>query len=113
MPLPARRLTDRGQSGGTVCRPAGRGELGVSPMTRHLTIAALFVLGLTACKDEPGGGDGGPPLPFISDPARADAGCDWTQWGQNWAHTGQSCVAAQGFGTVLGTVTFDPFVPQE
>ena len=82
-------------------------------MKTHLIAAALLALTLSACKDEPGGNDAGPPLPFISDPLRADAGCDWPQWGQNWAHTGRSCVSAQGFGTVLGTVVFDPFVPLE
>jgi len=82
-------------------------------MKTHLTAAAVLALTLTACKDEPGGNDGGPPLPFITDPLRADAGCDWPQWGQSWTHVGQSCVAGQGFGTVLGTVVFDPFVPQE
>jgi hypothetical protein len=82
-------------------------------MKTLLPVAALLALTLAACKDEPGCGDCNGPLPFISDPARADAGCDWSQWGQNWSHTGQSCVAAQGFGTVLGTVVFDPFVPQE
>ena len=82
-------------------------------MKTDLIAAALLALTLSACKDEPGGNDAGPPLPFISDPLRADAGCDWPQWGQNWAHTSRSCVAAQGFGTVLGTVVFDPFVPQE
>ncbi|HEY1418242.1 MAG TPA: hypothetical protein VGF41_10060, partial [Myxococcaceae bacterium] len=78
-------------------------------MKTHLTTAALLALTLWACKNE----ETQPPLPFITDPLRADAGCDWAQWGQNWAHTGQSCVAAQGLGTVLGTVVFDPFVPQE
>src|SRR5215472_15930230 len=90
-------------------------------MKTYLTPVALLVLALTACKNEPGGGDGGPPdggdagppLPFISDPLRADAGCVWTQWGQNWAHTGQACVSPQGFGTTLATLTFDPFVPKE
>ena len=82
-------------------------------MKTHLTAAALLVLALTACKNEPGGNDGGPPLPFITDPLRADAGCDWTQWGQNWAHTGQACVSPQGFGTALAVLTFDPFVTQE
>jgi outer membrane protein assembly factor BamB len=84
-------------------------------MKTHLTVVALLALTATACKDEPGGNDAGqqPPLPFISDPLRADAGCDWGQWGQNWAHTGQSCASAQGFAKALGTVTFDPFVAQE
>ena len=83
-------------------------------MKTYLIATALLVVALTGCKnEEPGGSDGGPPLPFITDPLRADAGCDWPQWGQNWAHTGRSCVAAQGFGTALGTVVFDPFVPQE
>jgi len=81
-------------------------------MKRHLTVAALLALTTTACKDEPGGSDAGP-LPFISDPLRADAGCDWGQWGQNWAHTGQSCVAAQGFGRALATIIFDPHVDKE
>jgi len=79
-------------------------------MKTQLTAAALLALTLSACKDEPPPAQ---PLPFITDPLRADAGCDWAQWGQNWSHTGQSCVAAQGFATVLGTVVFDPFVPQE
>jgi hypothetical protein len=82
-------------------------------MKTTLTVAALVALTLTACSDDPSGNDAGPPLPFISDPLRADAGCDWGQWGQNWAHTGQACVPAQGFGTALATVTFDPFVSQE
>ena len=88
-------------------------------MIRTLSLALGVALVMTACPDNPpgnpnpGGGDGGPPLPFISDPLRADAGCDWAQWGQNWAHTGVACVPAQGFGTALATVTFDPFVPQE
>src|SRR5215831_9078023 len=77
-------------------------------MKTYLTAAALFALSLTACKN-----DENQPLPFITDALRADAGCDWPQWGQNWTHTSRSCVAASGFGTVLGTVVFDPFVPQE
>ena len=77
-------------------------------MKTTLTAVALVALTLTGCKDEPGGG-----LPFISDPLRADAGCDWGQWGQNWAHTGQACASPQGFARVLATITFDPFVAQE
>jgi outer membrane protein assembly factor BamB len=82
-------------------------------MKTYLFVAALLALALTACKDEPGGQDAGPPLPFLSDPLRADAGCDWPQWGQNWSHTGRACASPQGFGTVLATVTFDPFVALE
>ena len=41
------------------------------------------------------------------------ADCTWTQLGQNAAHTGTACAPAQGFTTVLASVTFDPFVGQE
>jgi len=80
-------------------------------MTRLLAGLALLAFLLSGCHDETP--DGGTPLPFISDLLRADAGCDWAQWGQNWAHTGASCLPAQGFGTALASITFDPFVPQE
>jgi len=82
-------------------------------MTRILCRSVLLVLLVGACSNDEGGNDAGPPLPFISDPLRADAGCDWAQWGQNWAHTGQACVPAQLFARALGSVTFDPFVPKE
>ena len=39
--------------------------------------------------------------------------CSWTQLGQKAAHTGAACAPAQGFTSVLATVTFDPFVEQE
>ncbi len=42
-----------------------------------------------------------------------NADCSWTQLGQNAAHTGMACAPAGGFTSVLATVTFDPFVPQE
>lgn len=77
-------------------------------MTRLLTTSAVLALLATGCSESPA-----TPLPFISDPLRADSGCDWAQWGQNWAHTGVACVPAQGFSRALATVTFDPFVPQE
>ncbi|MGZ3447023.1 MAG: hypothetical protein ACXU88_15155, partial [Myxococcaceae bacterium] len=79
-------------------------------MTRTACCSALAVLVATACSDNPrpggsdAGQDAGAPLSFISDPLRADAGCDWAQWGQNWAHTGQACTPAQGFGQALATV---------
>jgi hypothetical protein len=39
--------------------------------------------------------------------------CSWTQLGQNAAHTGTACAPAQGFNSVLATITLDPFVTQE
>jgi hypothetical protein len=39
--------------------------------------------------------------------------CSWTQLGQNAAHTGSACAPAQGFTSILASVTFDPFVAQE
>ena len=82
-------------------------------MTRNACSSALILSLVTACSDTPRAVTDAGPLPFISDPRRADAGCDWAQWGQNWAHTGQACVPASGFATALATVTFDPFVDQE
>jgi hypothetical protein len=39
--------------------------------------------------------------------------CSWTQLGQNASHTGTACAPAQGFTSVLASITFDPFVEQE
>jgi len=85
---------------------------------------ALFASGCPKPPSHPSTPDSGPPactedrydgatLAFIADPARADAGCDWPQWGQNWGHTGASCVPGQSFASVLGSITFDPFVALE
>lgn len=63
---------------------------------------ALFGLLLSGCSNHPN-----------AQVSRADAGCDWAQWGQNWAHTGMSCAVAQTFARPLAVVTFDPFVGQE
>jgi hypothetical protein len=91
-------------------------------MTRILCASLIVTVLAAACSKESSendagqndaGHDAGPPLPFVSDPLRADAGCDWPQWGQNWAHTGRSCLPAQAFTQELGSLTFDPFVAQE
>jgi outer membrane protein assembly factor BamB len=39
--------------------------------------------------------------------------CDWTQWGQNAAHTGQSCAAGQRDLRLLAHVVVDPFAEKE
>jgi hypothetical protein len=57
-------------------------------MMRHLVAAACCCLLVPACSSDD------TPLPFIAD-ARSDAGCDWMQWGQNWAHTGRPCAPAR------------------
>ena len=40
-------------------------------------------------------------------------GCDWTQWGQNAGHTGQSCARGQRGLRMLAHVVVDPFAEQE
>jgi hypothetical protein len=77
-------------------------------MLRRCVIPSFLVLALGCSSSTPTS-----ELPFIVDPARSDAGCDWTQWGQNWAHTGMTCAPAQGFAQSLAVVVFDPFVDQE
>ncbi|WP_157410688.1 hypothetical protein [Actinoplanes rectilineatus] len=39
--------------------------------------------------------------------------CDWTQWGQNAAHTGQSCAPGQRDLQLLARLVVDPFAEQE
>ena len=83
-------------------------------MIRHLVAGACCCLLASACSsDNNPNPDAGPPLPFIVDPLRADAGCDWMQWGQNWAHTGATCAPAQSLDRSLVQVVFDPFVDLE
>ncbi len=41
------------------------------------------------------------------------SGCDWTQWGQNAAHTGQLCVRGQHDLRLLARTVVDPFAEQE
>jgi outer membrane protein assembly factor BamB len=40
-------------------------------------------------------------------------GCDWTQWGRNAAHNGQSCARGQSDLRLLDRVVVDPFAEQE
>src|SRR4051794_15543993 len=40
-------------------------------------------------------------------------GCDWTQWGQNAAHTGQTCARGQRDLRMLARVVVDPFAEKE
>jgi len=41
------------------------------------------------------------------------SGCDWTQWGQNAAHTGQTCARGQRDLRLLARFVVDPFAEQE
>lgn len=41
------------------------------------------------------------------------SGCDWTQWGQNAAHTGQLCTRGQRDLRLLAHTVVDPFAEQE
>lgn len=45
--------------------------------------------------------------------AEGRTGCDWTQWAQSAAHTGQSCVDGQRDLGLLASMVVDPFAPQE
>lgn len=78
-------------------------------MLRRCVVPSFLVLAALGCSSSTPTSE----LPFIVDPARSDAGCDWTQWGQNRAHTGVSCTPAQGLSTTLAVIVFDPFVDQE
>lgn len=83
-------------------------------MLRQAVVPGLLLVGALGCSSSsPGPADSGGELPFIVDALRSDAGCDWTQWGQNWAHTGMTCTPAPGLSNTLAVVVFDPFVDQE
>lgn len=41
------------------------------------------------------------------------AACDWTQWGQNATHTGQTCVRGQRDLRLLARMVVDPFAERE
>ncbi len=76
--------------------------------------ALLVLLGGVGCSS----GSGSAPSELIVNAPIPGSGtthpdCSWTQLGQNAAHTGGACAPAQGFTSVLATVTFDPFVDQE
>jgi outer membrane protein assembly factor BamB len=52
----------------------------------------------------------------VAPPAVADHGsndCDWTQWGQNAAHTGEVCTRGQRDLRLLTRMVVDPFAEQE
>ncbi len=78
----------------------------------------LLVLGSLSCSSSNPGKNFNTPTELIVNAPIPGSGtthpdCSWTQLGQNAAHTGMACAPAQGFTTVLATLTFDPFVPQE
>ncbi len=88
----------------------------------RLSTAVLFgVLGGLGCASTSTPADAGPPdsgpglvvnAP-IPGSGTTHADCSWTQLGQNAAHTGTACAPAQGFTSVLATLTVDPFVSEE
>ena len=85
-------------------------------MPMRLRGAALLVLGGVGCSS----GSTSSPAPgelIVNAPIPGSGtthlDCSWTQFGQNAAHTGGACAPAQGFTSVLATVTFDSSVAQE
>ena len=87
---------------------------------RHCGIALLVLLAGLGCSSSPSSNSdaGTPPSELIINAPIPGSGttnpdCTWTQLGQNAAHTGNACAPAQGFTSVLASVTFDPFVDQE
>jgi len=84
---------------------------------RHRAIALAALLAGLGCSSS-SSTTSGPPSEFIDNAPIPGSGttnpdCSWTQLGGNAAHTGVACAPAQGFSTVLATLTFDPFVEQE
>ncbi len=85
----------------------------------RFSCAALLVcfgwLGCSSSSSTPGR-DAGSLLTInapIPGSGTTNAACSWAQFGQNAAHTGTACAPAQGFASVLATLTVDPFVEQE
>jgi hypothetical protein len=80
-------------------------------------LALLVCLGALGCTGATSSSDAGPSELIINAPipgsGTVHADCSWTQLGQNAAHTGTACAPAQGFDSVLASVTVDPFVDQE
>jgi outer membrane protein assembly factor BamB len=66
-------------------------------MYSRLTVVAALVMSVTS--------------PVAAAERRPD--CDWTQWGQNAAHTGQLCVEGQRDLRLLARMVVDPFAKQE
>jgi len=83
---------------------------------RHRGTALLALLVGLGCSSS--GQDTNTPSELINNgpipgSGTTNADCSWTQLGGNAAHTGTACAPAQGFTSVLASVTFDPFVQQE
>jgi hypothetical protein len=80
------------------------------------TSAVLLLLTVVGCSSSTNS-TGAPSELIVNAPipgsGTTNPDCSWTQLGQNAAHTGSACAPAQGYTTVLATITFDPFVEQE
>src|SRR5436305_5669492 len=66
-------------------------------MFLRLAVAAMLVASLNS--------------PVTASERRPD--CDWTQWGQNAAHNGQTCARGQRDLRMLARVVVDPFAERE
>ncbi|WP_157437289.1 hypothetical protein [Actinoplanes subtropicus] len=53
------------------------------------------------------------PLAVPAPAAQRRPECDWTQWGQDATHTGQSCAVGQRHLQLLAHLVVDPFAEQE
>ena len=103
------------------CPPKGHFRRSAGHVTKHLPVrrCAASLLLLLAAVGCPSGTvtPTGPSELIVNAPIPGSGtthlDCSWTQFGQNAAHTGTACAPAQGFTTVLATVTFDPFIEQE
>ena len=83
---------------------------------RRTLAALLFFVGGLGCSSGASPVNGGSGLTInapIPGSGTTNASCSWTQFGQNAAHTGTACAPAQGFNSVLASLTVDPFVDQE
>jgi hypothetical protein len=81
------------------------------------TALLVFLGGLGCSTGSTSSPEAGPSELIVNAPipgsGTTHADCSWTQLGRNAAHTGTACAPAQGFTSVLASVTFDPFVDQE
>jgi hypothetical protein len=84
---------------------------------RLCAISVFFLLAGVGCSSGTTSGSPQPSELIVNAPipgsGTTNPDCSWTQLGQNAAHTGNACAPAQGFTTVLASVTFDPFVDAE